>query len=149
MTNTNRNDGEWLERLRKGKEDMAQRCEEAAAQIATEAGVVSWEYSNRLRGWALPEKKFINAPRPTTRRRLYIWAHECAHVALGHDKRSTVHRTEYEAERWAAAALRRHGVPVPRKQIHIGKRYVAHKIRKAQKRGAKRIDPEARAWSEQ
>ncbi len=148
MKNTNIDSGEWLARMRKGKEDMATRCEAVAAKMAEEAGVASWDYTDGLHGRALPGQKFIKAPRPTTRRRLYVWAHECAHVALGHNDRLPVHREEYEAERWAAAALRRYGVPVPRKETRRAKRYVAHKIRMAERRGAKRIDPEARAWSE-
>lgn len=141
------NKEEWLARLRKGKKEMAKRCELIAAEMADEAGVLFEEYTNGLYGRAYPEAKIIRAPRPTTRRRLYIWAHECAHVALEHYKGLPVHRQEYEARRWAIAALRRYGIAVPRKSLLNAKRYVATKIQRALKRGAKRIDPEARAWS--
>jgi hypothetical protein len=146
MNSKNEPEHEWLDRLRQGREDMAKRCEAAARRIAQEAGVVQWRYTKGLYGRASSKGKWIAAPLPTTRRRLYVWAHECAHVALGHDENKPVHRMEYEAERWAAHALRRRRIPVPRKRVASGKRYVAMKIRCAEKRGAKRIDPEALAW---
>jgi hypothetical protein len=135
------------ERLRKGKEAMAARCERVGMALAEEAGVKTWEYRRSLTGRAWAKRRHIRAPKPTTRRRLYIWAHECAHVALNHDGKKPQHRKEYEAERWAQEALRRHGISVPRKELTRAKEYVAHKIRQAERRGAKHIDAEARAWS--
>jgi hypothetical protein len=136
-----------LEKLREGKEAMAARCERVAMALAEEAGVKAWEYRRSLTGLAWVRERRIIAPKPTTRRRLYVWAHECAHVALNHDHKKPRHREEYEAERWAAQALRRHGISVPRKQVARGKEYVTHKIKQAERRGAKHIDAEARAWS--
>jgi hypothetical protein len=138
---------EHVAKLRQGKVQMAERCMAAAKAIAEEAGVETSEYTNGLHGHACPTLRHIEAPKPTTRRRLYVWAHECAHVALRHIENKPCHREEYEAEQWAAAALRRHGVPVPRKELTRAKKYVAMKIRRAELRGAKRIDAEARKWS--
>ena len=93
---------------------------------------------------------FIVAPWPTTtRKRLYILAHECGHVHYAHGRRGTRrkprHREEYEAEHYAHAALRRHGVAVPRDMTARARRYVGRKIYQALKRGAKpeNIDREA------
>ena len=93
---------------------------------------------------------FIVAPWPTTtRKRLYILAHECGHVHHAHGRRGTPrkprHREEYEAESYAHAALRRHGVAVPQDMTARARRYVARKIYQALKRGAKpaNIDREA------
>ena len=104
------------------------------------------EPRTRLSGHAqwLLGAPFIAAPWPTTtRRRLYILAHECGHIALRHGgpgrpKRIPAHRKEYEAEHYAHAALRRHGVAVPRRMTDSARRYVGRKISQALKRGAKR-----------
>jgi hypothetical protein len=109
-----------------------------------EAGVEQVEYRpNGLTGRAWPKEKRLRSTEPTTRRRLYIFAHECGHVALEHDDRKPHHRREYEAERYAHAALRRHGVAVPKRSTEEGKRYVARKIHQAVRRGAKSIDKDA------
>lgn len=137
---------DFIARCREGKEAMATRCEAVAQVLAKEAGVKTWEYTRGLYGRASPKRKHIRAPRPTTRRRLYLWAHECAHVALAHVGKKPVHRQEYEAEQWAEEALRRHGVAVPTESVVGAKRYVAMKIRRAVKRGALVIDSDAQAF---
>jgi hypothetical protein len=68
-----------------------------------------------------------------------------AHLHAG--KRKPRHVEEMEAEKWAYEKMREHGVAVPRKRVKLGKRYVARKIRQALRRGAKRIDPEARRFA--
>jgi hypothetical protein len=91
----------------------------------------------------------LDVPRPFTRQALYVFLHECAHIVLGHCDSSSKsrHRQEYEAERFAHEAMRRHGVPVPRRQSERAKRYVARKIEQAARRGAKRIDGEAAGFA--
>jgi hypothetical protein len=138
---------ELIAKLRRGKEAMAARCREVAMRLAEEAGVRSWEYTSGLHGSAFVRTGHIKAPEPTTRNRLYVWAHECGHVTLKHNNTKPRHIAEYEAERWAHAALRRHGIAVPRKQTKRAKDYVARKIRQAQRRGAKHIDPAARNFA--
>jgi hypothetical protein len=134
-------------KLCQGKADMAKRCREVAALLAKEGDVQSFEYGRSPRGRAWFKTKHIKAPEPTTRRRLYVWAHECAHVALGHSGGGPVHGQECEVEKWAHAALRRHGIVVPRKESERAREYVGLKIRRAERRGARAIDPEARRWS--
>ena len=137
-----------VEKLKAGKARMAERCREVATKLAEEAGVQKIDESRAgKRACAMPQIKAIAVPPPTTRRRLYIWAHECAHVALNHVGKKPKHRQEYEAERWAQDALRRHGVPVPKKSTEQGKKYVRWKISQAVRRGAKHIDKEAAKWS--
>ena len=100
-----------------------------------------------MKGTAWGPEKRVSVPRLTTRRRLYICAHEAGHVAKRHKKgNGHSHRHEYEAERWAHDALRRHGVAVPAKETRAGKEYVARKIHQAIRRGANNIDREALAW---
>jgi hypothetical protein len=89
-------------------------------------------------------------PSPVTRKALYIFLHECAHVHLGHvaqGDRTPRHVEEMEAEKWAHAKMREHDIPVPRAMTKRAKRYVARKINQAIKRGVKRIDPEARRFA--
>lgn len=118
-----------------------------AAKLKAEAGVTIHEIRHSLSGSA-SENGSIRAPEGRTRKQLYILAHECAHVALNHfSSGKTRHVEEMEAEKWAHDALRRHGVPVPRTMTVRAKRYVARKIWQAERRGAKRIDPAARAFA--
>ena len=130
-----------------GKQRMAARCLEAADAIMREAGVTEVSYhEGGLRGQANPIKGRIRVPRPTTRRRLYIFAHECGHVALQHTGKKRPHRKEYEAELYASDALRRHGIAVPRKSLEEAKKYVAYRVYLSLKRGARSIDREALNW---
>lgn len=109
----------------------------------------TYKFRKRLSGCHWPDRKHIEAPKPVTRRALYIWLHECAHAILGHRRggKKPSHVIELEAEQWAHATMRKHGVPVPRSSTINAKAYVARKIRQAEKSGAKRIDPRARAFA--
>jgi len=119
-----------------------------AQAIKAEAGVVHHQLTSGLHGWAFSERGIIHAPEGRTRKQLYILAHECGHLALAHKANGKPrHMEEHEAEVWAHAALRRHGVAVPRAMTQRGKDYVAGKIRQARRRGAKRIDPAASRYA--
>lgn len=135
--------------MAKRRRAAVERFREVAEAIAKEASVNRIVYQDRgLCGRAFVRRNgerlaIIHVPQPTTRRRLYVFAHECGHVALDHDGSKPVHRKEYEAEKWAIAALRAHGVPVPLKQIRYGKKYVASKIEKAVRRRTRQFDRES------
>jgi RES domain-containing protein len=107
------------------------------------------EYRKSLTGTHYGGRKLIQAPRPITRKALYVFLHECAHAMLGHSHKSKVprHVEEMQAEQWAHAKMRKHGVAVPRSMTRSAKQYVAYKIRQATQRGAKHIDPKARAFA--
>jgi len=107
------------------------------------------EYRKSLSGRHYGARKLIQAPRPVTRKALYIFLHECAHAHLNHSHngRTPRHVEEMEAEQWAHARMREHGVPVPRAMTERAKQYVARKIRQARRSGAKRIDPAARRFA--
>ena len=134
-----------LDRLRAGREQMAERCQEVARALVGEAGVTDCMFHDKgLRGRAWPRERRILVPRPTTRRRLYVLAHECGHVALGDIK--PVYRGEYLAEMYAHKALRRHGIAIPREATISAKKYVSLKIRRALRRRVKEIDSEVSDW---
>jgi hypothetical protein len=105
------------------------------------------EYRKSLSGSHYGESKLIQAPRPVTRKSLYIFLHECAHAHLHVDRRPKAHVREMEAEKWAHEKMRENGVPVPRQMTHRAKRYVARKIRQAIRSGAKKIDGEAARYA--
>ena len=136
--------------------DTLQNAKAAAARRFAELGEV-WlrSYDVRLRkarsnltGRAWAKKREIEAPWPTTsRRRLYILAHEIGHVVIGHHGQRPVYVQEYEAELFAAALLREHGVSVPRDMTSRAKAYVASKIGRAIRRSALWIDPEIADWA--
>jgi hypothetical protein len=108
-----------------------------------------WIYSFRksLSGRCFMRQGRIEAPKPVTRKALYVWLHECAHALKHYGNRKARHVEEYEAEHWAHARMRAHGVPVPRAMTQRAKHDVAGKIREAKLSGAKRIDPRALQFS--
>lgn len=107
------------------------------------------EYRKSLTGRHYGSRKIISAPRPVTRKSLYIFLHECAHAHLhGPGCKLPVHVKELQAEQWAHATMRRHGIPVPRVMTERARRYVARKIRRAIASGARYIDPAARNFAE-
>jgi hypothetical protein len=119
--------------LRRGRERMAERCEEIAA-LSTPPGV-RVEYRKALTGraWA----KVMQVPRPRTRRALQIYLHECAHIWLEHQNRRHSRPSyvkEYEAEVWSIKVMRAFGISVPRKAIDRARRYVKHKYEYGLKR---------------
>jgi len=113
-----------------------------------------WTFAFRksLSGRCFTARQHIEAPKPVTRKALYIWLHECAHAHLhsrtaGGNRKKPAHVQEYEAEMWAHAQMRQSGVAVPEAMTTRAKVYVARKIRQAVMRGAKRIDPDALKFS--
>jgi hypothetical protein len=137
-----------LAMLKAGREKSKARLMEIALAILHESGVASWAFHKKgLCGRAYLKRKHVEAPIPTTRRRLYILAHECGHIACGHTGSKPSHRKEYEAEIYAHEALRRHQIAVPKKETHHAKQYVARRIDQAIRIGkAKRLDREAVNW---
>lgn len=68
----------------------------------------------------------IEAPAGRNIDELYILAHECGHAAFRHEGRSDLSGTprwqaEFEAELWAIAAFRRHGLAVSKTRIKNAK----------------------------
>ncbi len=138
--------------LQEARHAARERFLSVANALKMEAGVTAHKVRKALSGMAWPDGH-IDAPEGATRKQLYILAHECAHVALGHvsvkgKARKPRHVEEMEAERWAHEALRHHGIAVPRAMTVRAKQYVARKIRQAEARGAKHIDAAARKYSE-
>jgi len=133
--------------LQKARAEATERFLAVAEALKAEAGVKKHEIRKSLSGYATKDGT-IRAPEGRTRKQLYILAHECGHIALGHFKSGKKrHREEYEAERYAHEALRRHEIAVPKKMTERAKSYVRYKIRQGLKRGLKKVDAEAAAWS--
>jgi hypothetical protein len=128
----------------------AERLYGIAISILKEAGVETWEFHEKgLCGRAYTKRSHVVCPKPTTRRRLYVLAHECAHIVRNHTTSKPSHRKEYEAELYAHEVLRRHGIAVPKKETEIAKKYVARRIDQAIRIGkAKQLDSEAVKWCE-
>lgn len=119
-----------------------------ASAIKAEAGVTEHKTRKSLSGVAYAKEGKIEAPEGKTRKQLYILAHECAHVALHKTGGKSRHVEEMEAEKWAHAALRRHGIAVPKAMTKRAKRHVSHKIHQARRRGALHIDRAALAYAD-
>lgn len=134
--------------LQQARAAASERFQAIGLSMLQEAGVETWEFHEKgLKGRAWFKRKHVLCPKPTTRRRLYILAHECGHVALNHVTSKPSHRKEFEAEQYAHEALRRHDVAVPRKETERAKAYVARRIDQAIRMGkAKRLDREAVEW---
>lgn len=133
------------EELQAARRAAAGRFEAIAAAAVPDGFTV--KYRKRLSGMCYTAQKRIEAPRPVTRKSLYIFLHECAHAHLHVGSKKPRHVQEMEAEKWAHERMRANGVPVPRSMTKGAKEYVARKIDQAQRRGAKNIDPAARAYA--
>lgn len=131
--------------LQAARKTAAERFTAIAMRYVPEGYTI--EYRKSLSGRHFGQRKLIQAPRPVTRKSLYIFLHECAHATLHMDCKKPVHVKEMEAEKWAHEKMRENGVSVPRSMTERAKQYVARKIRRAQRRGAKRIDPAAAAYA--
>jgi hypothetical protein len=88
-------------------------------------------------------------PWPTnTRKRLYILAHEIAHVVLDHKRQRPAYVQEFEAETFAHGLMRLFGIRVPRKMTVGAQQYVRRKIlARPQRRFAHWIDPTIAEWA--
>lgn len=82
------------------------------------------------------------------RNHLYVFLHEVGHVRIhqNDDARVPLHVTEYEAERYAIAAMRNEGLAVPREELYGAKANVRDAIQSDRKKGIK-IDPKIKRWS--
>lgn len=87
-------------------------------------------------------KVILEAPWPTTtRRRLYVLAHEVGHIKLQHCYRKLPsYLEEFEAEQWAHKWLRRRGIPVPKASTAEARDYVAQAALKS-------LDPRVVKWA--
>jgi hypothetical protein len=142
------------EQLQAARKRAAERFEAIGLSCVPEGWTV--KYRKSLSGRAFYDSRRIEAPRPVTRKALYIFLHECAHAHLHQPiyaesksayRRKPKHVIELEAEQWAHAKMREYDVPVPKAMTKRAKQYVARKIRQAEKRGAKKIDPAARVFA--
>jgi hypothetical protein len=127
--------------LQQERRDFAAKCYRIGMAALPEGW--TFKFRKNLSGRAYMEDRRIEAPKPVTRKSLYIWLHECAHATLHVGSRKPRHVEEFEAEQWAHAKMREHKIPVPKAMTQRAKRYVARKIRQAVMSGAKSIDPAA------
>jgi hypothetical protein len=130
---------------RAAKQKLAERLLAIALGYVPPGWTVA--YRKSLSGGCYLKEKRISAPRPVTRKSLYIFLHECAHAHLHVVGRSKRHVEELEAEQWAHARMREHGIAVPRTMTKRAKAYVGRKIDQAKARGAKRINREAEKFA--
>lgn len=137
------------EELQAARRAASDRYMQIGLAMLREAQVEAYTFHEKgLHGQG--SRKHVTCPKPTTRRRLYVLAHECGHAAHGHlggGKGRSPHREEYEAECYAHEAMRRHGVAVPRKETKFAREYVARRIDMAVRRGATKLDREAVGWT--
>lgn len=130
--------------------ELAQRLEEIGARYVPAGFAV--EYRKSLTGRCYHSPPRISAPKPRTRKALYIFLHECGHANLHHpgNGRRKVQRyvQEFEAEQFAHAVMKAEGVAVPRDMTVRAKRYVRRKIHQAFARGGFRFRDDVAIWAE-
>lgn len=100
-------------------------------------------YRKSLTGRAWLDQNAIAAPKPVTRKSLYIYLHECAHIICGHSAGTTgkpVYLEEFEAEMLAHEIMRESGIPVPRIMTVRAQWYVGYHIKKFQRRSKTSIN---------
>lgn len=117
---------------------MRHRCIELAI-FMTPIEVTRIHFRKSLSGVAYQKDGLLCAPRPITRKALYIYLHECAHFVLHSRGRKARHLEEMEAERWAHEKMRENDIPVPKAMTKSAKDHVARKVAFAKKCGAKKI----------
>jgi hypothetical protein len=132
------------ESAERGRHEMAEKCQAVAAKYTPTDLIVETRKGLTGRAWYKPRR--ISAPKPVTRRALHIYLHEIGHITLHANSRKPVYVKEYEAEQFAFEIMRHEGIAVPTKSVTNAKSYVAHKIGKAFRRGAKYIDPKIAKW---
>jgi len=97
--------------------------------LRTRASVRTWQKiddADRSEAW--PSRRMIYAVEPTDETTLFVFAHECGHVALNHPDLSVqgkAARHEYDATQWAFSALRRLGVRVSPDIVRFAKECLA------------------------
>lgn len=133
--------------LQAARKAAAERFTAIAMKYVPEGYTI--KYRKSLTGRHYGGAKLIDAPRPVTRKSLYIFLHECAHAHLHRDRRPPVHVMEMEAEQWAHRIMRENDVAVPKSMTVRAKAYVRRKIKRAVMNGTKSIDPAARRWATQ
>ena len=105
-------------------------------------------YASGLYGHAYVKERKIHIPPPTTRKRMYIIAHELGHLACNHISSKKRFIEEYEAERYAHNLMRQFHIKVPRAMTVRAKNYVNNKILQAMARGLSTPIPrEINAWT--
>lgn len=94
------------------------------------------------------ERRVIRAPYVIDAYTLSILLHEYGHVHLKHFTTglATLHRQEFEAERWAMEIMRIEGVPVTDDIKRGARRYIRHCIKKDMEAGLS-IEPHVRRFA--
>ncbi len=101
--------------LQAARKAAAEKFMAIAMQFIPEGYTI--EYRKSLSGRCLLKKRIIKAPRPVTRRVLYVFLHECAHARLDHQgRRKPRHVEEMEAEKWAHRRCGSTASPSPAKR---------------------------------
>jgi hypothetical protein len=106
-----------------------------------------------LWGQTDPHRRRIDCPPLDTRDGIFIFFHEVGHVRYRHDFYEAAHKgharphvEEYEAERYAIAAMQNEKIPVPRGQLKRAKENVRDWIEKDRQKKFD-IDPKIERWS--
>ena len=95
----------------------------------------------------MPDFGLLEAPRPVTRRGLYVFLHEAAHFKLHIEaRRRAQHSREFEAEQFAIARMRAAGIKIPPEEIFLARENVRSAILRDQASGI-RIEGAARRFA--
>jgi hypothetical protein len=102
-------------------EKARERYIQVAATLKTEAGITQHTAHKKMTGQASLVIGAIFAPAGTTRRQLYVLAHECGHIALHSrlkSRRKPRHVEEHE-DRRGGSASERHLPEDARRRAHV------------------------------
>jgi hypothetical protein len=124
--------------LQAARKAATERYGTIAELLKREAGIKRHYAQKSISGVAWPGLGLIVAPEGSTRRQLYVLAHECAHVLLHSTPSAAImpgHMKEHEAEVYAHRAFKRYGLEVPEKSSRWARAYVGQWIMKDKKAG--------------
>ncbi|MGH1419409.1 MAG: hypothetical protein ACRBCJ_11180 [Hyphomicrobiaceae bacterium] len=120
---------EARQQIKNDNDSIIARFLDIAVKIKAEAGIKNHVIPHDLSGYACLKTATVVAQQPGSRIQLYVLVHECAHIALQHNGTKPHHVEEIEAQKWAYAALRRHGMRVTRQMKCSAQSYVDYKIK--------------------
>jgi hypothetical protein len=114
--------------------------EKIAQKYTPKSCKVSYTKHGSLHGAAWYELNKILVPRPTGRKALYLYLHECAHIKLKHNAPRDTWQEELEAELWAHKVMKKENISVPWCMTARAINYVHFKARPHLKRILSDID---------
>lgn len=123
---------------------LSERCMEVAMRHLPKG--YTYEFRKGLSGYCCRKRKHIVAPKPVTRKALFVWLHECNHQHAYSQLPS--YEVEYLCETFAIETMEKEGIKVHPDSVADAKRYVNKRLKQGLRSGLakEKVKPEIAAW---